>query len=188
MCDCLLSRLAIETLVHPNLLAEAVVQHNHIPLLKKFPGNIYLIMVLEVCHTSFAFKMGDADTSLEAVSLNIFPIENVSKFANEAQRFIKTMEGVYALPYQLSSQLLQKVCASQSPYFNRTMQLTWFFLAMEKAHGTHRDQSFWIKKKIMANMVLLVFVSPCVKIILILLRSKFGQHSLQLFLKVAYGK
>jgi len=98
------------------------------------------MMVLEVCHASFAFKMDDAAESLTALTVDTFPGENISKFANEAQRLIKIMKGGYALPYQLGSQLIQKVCATQSQYFNRSMfNLLDNVLAMEKSHGTHRD-------------------------------------------------
>lgn len=51
------------------------------------------MMVLEVCHASFSFKMDDAATKLEALTLVEFPGENISKFANEAQRLIKIMKG-----------------------------------------------------------------------------------------------
>jgi len=88
-----LSRLAIEALVHPELRAEVGVQFSHENLFKKLPGSIYLMMVLEVCHASFSFKMDDAATKREALTLAEFPGENISKFANEAQRLIKIMKG-----------------------------------------------------------------------------------------------
>ena len=98
------------------------------------------MMILEVCHASFAFKMDDATKSMEDLALTTFPGENVSKFSNEAQRLIKIMKGGYALPYQLGSKLINKVCATQSLYFNRTMyNLLDHALAMEKRHGPHRD-------------------------------------------------
>ena len=98
------------------------------------------MMVLEVCHASFSFKMDKAGKSLEALTLSDFPGENISKFSNEAQRLIKIMKGGYALPYQLGSQILQKVCNTQSLYFNRTMyNLMDHALKLEKDHGPHRD-------------------------------------------------
>jgi len=63
-----------------------VVQHNHIPSFKKLPGNLYLMMVIDVCHVSFSFKMDDAAKSLSELTLASFAGENVSKFSNEAQR------------------------------------------------------------------------------------------------------
>ena len=59
-CDFSLSRLAIESLVHPELRAEVIVQFNHTKNFKKLPGSIYLMMVLDVCHASFSFKMDEA--------------------------------------------------------------------------------------------------------------------------------
>ena len=40
-----LSRLVIESLVHPDLCAEFVVQHNYIANFKKLPSQIYLMML-----------------------------------------------------------------------------------------------------------------------------------------------
>ena len=113
-CDFALSRLAIESLVHPDLRAEVVVQHSHVDNFKKLPGQVYLMMVLEVCHASFSYKMDEAADKLTALQLSDFPGENISKFANESQRLIKIMQGGYSLPYQLGSTLLRKVCMTQS--------------------------------------------------------------------------
>ena len=102
-CDYLLSQLAIESLVHPDIRTEVVVQFSHSTIFKKLPGQVYLMMVLEVCHASFAYKMDEAAKSLENLRLADFPGENISKFSNEAQRLIKIMCGGYSLPYQLGS-------------------------------------------------------------------------------------
>jgi len=51
-----------------------------VPSFKKLPGNVYLVMVLNVCHASFVFKMDDAAKSLSALTLETFPGENVSNF------------------------------------------------------------------------------------------------------------
>ena len=50
------------------------------------------------------------------------------------------MKGGYALPYQLGSQFLHRVCATQSLFFNRSMfNLFDKALVLEKCHGPHRD-------------------------------------------------
>ena len=139
-CDWSLSRLAIETLVHHDLQAEVVVQFSHTSSFKKLPGNIYFMMVLEVCHALFSCKMDEAAASFQALDLGAYPGENISKFANEAQHLIKIMKDGYALPYQLGSQLVTKVCSTQSLYFNRIMfNVMDHVLAMEKSHGPRRD-------------------------------------------------
>jgi len=94
-----LSRLAIETLVRTNLRAELVVQHNHMLSFKKIPGNLYLTMVLDVCHALFAFNMHDTTKSLSELTLASFVGENVSEFSNEAQNLIKIMTVGYSLTY-----------------------------------------------------------------------------------------
>ena len=140
LCDLALSRLAIESLTHPDLRAQVVVQYGKESNFKRLPGQVYLMMVLNVCHASFAFKLDDASDKLKSMQLIDYPGENVSQFANESQRLIKIMMGSYALPYQLGSQLVRKVCDTQSTYFNRTMfNLLDSVLAMEKSHGPHRD-------------------------------------------------
>lgn len=119
---------------------EVVVQFNHTLSFKKIPGSMYLIMVLDVCHASFSCKMDEDAASLELFEHSAYPGENISKFSNEAQRLIKTMKDGYALPYQLGSKLVAKVCTTQSLYFNRTMyNVIDKVLAIEKAHGPHRD-------------------------------------------------
>lgn len=98
------------------------------------------MMVLEVCHASFSSKMDDAAIKLEERELSAFPGENINKFANEAQRLIKIMKDRYALPYQLGSKIVTKLCATQSLYFNRNMfNVLDKVLAMKNAHGPHRD-------------------------------------------------
>ena len=79
------------------------------------------MMVLDACHALFEFKMDDAGKSLSELTLASFEGGNVSKFANEAQRLIKIMKGGHSLPYHIDSQVIQKVCATQSHYFNRSM-------------------------------------------------------------------
>ena len=139
-CDLSLSRLTIEVLVHPGLRSEVIVQFNHTPLFKKFPGSVYLMMVLEVCHASCTFKIDEASKSLDALSLADFPGESISKFLNETQRLIKILKGGYALPYQLGSQIQNKDCSTRSLYFNRSVfNLLDKAMALEKAHGLYRD-------------------------------------------------
>ena len=69
-----------------------------------------------------------------------YPDENVSQFANGAQRLIKNTMGSHALPYQLGSQLVRTVCDTKSTYFDRTMiNLLDKVLTTEKANGPHKD-------------------------------------------------
>ena len=84
--------------------------------------------------------MDEAVKKMKSLSLSEFPGENVSKFSNEAQRLLKIMKGGYALPYQLGSEILEKVCTTQSLYFNRSMfNLLDHAFDLEKNHGPHRD-------------------------------------------------
>ena len=98
------------------------------------------MMVLDVCHTSFSFKLDDATDSITALTLSSSPSDNISKFTNEVQRSIKMMKRGYDLQYQLGSQLVLKSTKTQSDYFNRSIfNLMDNALAIEKSHGPHRD-------------------------------------------------
>lgn len=58
------------------------------------------MMVLELCLVSYSFKIDEAGGCLDALTLNNFPGENISKFSIKAQRLIKIMKRGYTLPYQ----------------------------------------------------------------------------------------
>jgi len=139
-CDVALSRLVIEGLTYPDLRAQLVVQYRKRVDFKRLPSQIYLMMTLNVCHASFAFKLDDTAKNLSEMKLMDYPGENSSQFANEAQRMIKIKIGNYVFPYQLGSQLGREVCETQSTYFSRTMfSLLDKVLAMGKYHGPHRN-------------------------------------------------
>ena len=98
------------------------------------------MMSLEVYHASFAFKMDEAAKSLDVLLLADFPGKNISKFLNKTQNLIKILKGGYVLPYQLGSQILNRVCSTQNLYFNCSMfNLLEKAPALENAHGPHCD-------------------------------------------------
>jgi len=55
-CDFSLSCLAIEALTHPDLRAQIVVQYGTEKYFKRLPGQVYLMMILQVCHASSALN------------------------------------------------------------------------------------------------------------------------------------
>jgi hypothetical protein len=135
-----LSRLVIESLLSSDLRQKVKTRFNHFTDFPYLPGQVYFMMVLEVCNASFTFDIEGARTSLTSIKLIDYPGENVSDFADESLRLIKVLQGGYSLPYQLGSQLLRKVCETQSMYFNRNMYSHYDkAVAMERAHGPHKD-------------------------------------------------
>lgn len=62
-CDFSLSRLTIEALTHPDLRAQVVVQYGTGKSFKRLPGQVYQMMILQVCHASFAVKLEEVATS-----------------------------------------------------------------------------------------------------------------------------
>ena len=95
--------MAIEALTYLDLRAQVVMQYEEEESSKRLPGQVYLMMVLQVCHALYVFKLDDATEKLQAMSLAYFPGESVSKFTNESQHLINIMMGSYALPVSLNS-------------------------------------------------------------------------------------
>ena len=109
--------------------------YNTVANFKRIPGQMYLLMVLKVCHDSFAYKVEDTGASLTILSLSDYPSENVSNLSNEAHRLIKIIKGGYCLHYQLESTRILQVCKTQSDYFNQSiLNLLNKVLETEKAH------------------------------------------------------
>jgi hypothetical protein len=135
-----LSRLVIESLISADLRQKVKTRFNHFKDFAYLPGQVYFMMILEVCNASFTFDIDGARTSLTSIKLVDYPGENISDFADESLRLIKILQGGYSLPYQLGSQLLRKVCETQSMYFNRNMYSHYDkALSMERSHGPHKD-------------------------------------------------
>ena len=79
------------------------------------------MMVLQICNTSADQDISAAKKAFKELKLANYPGENVDELATEALRFIKIMQGGYALEYSLGTQLLTKVTKTSCEYFNRTM-------------------------------------------------------------------
>ena len=71
------------------------------------------------CNASALHDVAGARKTLEELSLDNYPGENVSDFLNEAQRLIKILLGDYALPVSTGSDMLDKLTKTSSEYFNR---------------------------------------------------------------------
>ena len=139
-CDLALSRLAIEALISPTLRDKVQVRFGHLPEFEDFPGQIYFKMVLEVSNASVAQDIDKAVQDFKDIDLANYPGQNISDFATDALRHIKVMQGGYALPYQTGSNLIRKVCSTESAYFNRTMYNHLDKVRkMEDEHGPLKD-------------------------------------------------
>lgn len=138
--DIALSRLAIESLVSPAFRLKVATRYEHHPKFLKYPGSVYLSMVLEVANVSLTHDIGAAEVSFRALRLSSYPGENVSDMANDALKYIRVMQSGYALPVDLSSVLLNQVANSQSAYFNRTCYNALDQVrVMEKSCGRDKD-------------------------------------------------
>lgn len=120
--DILLLRLIVDCLISSQLRQQVTMRYRHDPLFNDYPGSVYLLMILDVVNASTSMDIATATKAFATLQLATYPGENVSLFATEALRLIHIMECGYALPYQLGSQLLEKVHQTQSVYFNMQVQ------------------------------------------------------------------
>lgn len=70
------------------------------------------MMALDTCNASVFHGIEGAKKKLEALDRNSYPGENVTDFTSDAQRLIKIMQGVYALPVKTGSNLINKLTAT----------------------------------------------------------------------------
>ena len=138
--DIYLSRLAVEALISSALEGKIRIRYGHYDNFKRLPGQVYFMMILDICNSSADHDIEAATLLFGKLALADYPGENIESFTSEALRLIKIMQGAYALPYTLSSDLLNKVTSTSSEFFNRTV-FTYLdkVSAMEDKVGASRD-------------------------------------------------
>ena len=103
--DVYLSRLAVESLMTSALDAKVLIRYEHYEDFEDLPGQVYFMMVLDVCNASADHNIEAATKSFGNLTLKDYPAENIDDFATEALRLIKIVHGGYALPYNLGLDL-----------------------------------------------------------------------------------
>ena len=121
LADIYMSRLAVEALISRALETRIEIRFGHVIDFDDLPGQVYLMMILEICNASADLDIEAATDALDGLKLSTYPGEDIEGFATEAQRLIRVMQGGYALPYSTGSNLISKVTKTQCAYFNRTM-------------------------------------------------------------------
>ena len=121
--DIQLSRQVVDSLITTTLRTQVTTRYRHLPDFETFPGSVYLMMIYEVVNASTSLDIANAKTDFKDLLLSEYPGENISTFVDEALRLIHILECGYCLPYQLGSQLLEKVEETGSTYFNMQVQL-----------------------------------------------------------------
>jgi hypothetical protein len=76
-------------------------------------------MALDVCNASVSFDIEGAQDKLDGLTLNDFPGENLTDFVATAQKYVKIMQGRYALPICVGFKLLMKCTKTECEFFNR---------------------------------------------------------------------
>ena len=96
-----------------------MIRFNHREDFEDLPGSCLFLIALDTCNESALYDVAAARKTLEELSLDNYPGENVSDFLNEAQRLIKIMLRDYALPVSTGSDMLDKLTKTWCEYFNR---------------------------------------------------------------------
>ena len=119
--DLNLSRLVIETLVHPVLRETIATRYDHLDDFLDLPGQVYFKLALEACHASTALDIATASKTLNALKLSTFPGENINDISTSILRQVKIIQSGWAIPFDTGSSILHKVTHTECEYFNRTM-------------------------------------------------------------------
>jgi hypothetical protein len=103
-----LSRTLVETKLSPTMRERIRVQYDHLDDFFDLPGSVIFMMSLEICNASQSFDIEGALENLERLTLDDYPGEDVTECGAIAQKYVKIMQGGYALPVKTGSEILYK--------------------------------------------------------------------------------
>lgn len=113
------SRLVVESLLSSTMSESIQTRFDHDNDFFDYPGNVILMMVLEVCNASVSYDIEGAQEKFEALTLDTFQGEDISALGAEAQKQVKIMQTGYALPIRTGSKFLNKITSTSSERMNR---------------------------------------------------------------------
>jgi hypothetical protein len=117
--DMEMSRLVVESLLTDDIREKMRIRFDHHDEFLDFHGGVLFLMALDVCNASVSFDIEGAQDKLDGLTLNDFPGENLTDFVATAQKYVKIMQGGYALPIRVGSKLLMKCTKTECEFFNR---------------------------------------------------------------------
>jgi hypothetical protein len=116
--DMEMSRLVVESLLTDDIREKMRIRFDHHDEFLDFHGGVLFQMALDVCNASVSFDIEGAQDKLDGLTLNDFPGENLTDFVATAQKYVKIMQGGYALPIRVGSKLLMKCTKTECEFFN----------------------------------------------------------------------
>ena len=116
-----LSRLVVLSLISDTFLDTIRVRFSHLDNYDSLPGSALFMMALEACNASISHDVDGARQKLDEMTLDSYPGEDITALATDAQKYIKIMQGDYALPVTTGSRLIKKLTRTSSEFFNRKM-------------------------------------------------------------------
>jgi hypothetical protein len=113
------SRLVVESLLSPTMSKNIQTRFDHDGSFFYYPGNVMLMMVLEVCKASVSYDIEGAQEKFDTLILDNFPGEDISALGYEAQNQVKILQTGYALPIRTGSKYLGKLTATRFERMHR---------------------------------------------------------------------
>ena len=111
----------VEYLLSSSFRHEIQTRFSHVSGFDDFPDQVYFMMILDVCNSSTVLDIDGSEKSFQEMTLSDFQGENFSSLDTSALKYIKIIEGGYALPRNISSSLIKKATTPSCEYFNRMM-------------------------------------------------------------------
>jgi hypothetical protein len=113
------SRLVIESLLSPTLTDKLQTCFDHDLGYFDYPGNVLLMMVLEVCNASVPYDIEGAQDKFDSLKLDDFQGEDISAFGAEVQKQVKVIQTGYDLPIRTGSKYLTKLTSTSCERMHR---------------------------------------------------------------------
>jgi hypothetical protein len=113
------SRLVIESLLSPTLTESLQTRFDHDSGYFYYPGNVLLMMVLEVCNASVSYDIEGAQEKNDSLKLDEIQGEDISAFGAEVQKQVKVIQTEYALLIRTGSKYLSKLTSTSCERMHR---------------------------------------------------------------------
>jgi hypothetical protein len=119
------SHTLVEAKLSPTMRKRIRVRYDHLDDFFDLPGSVIFMMSLDICDASQSFDIEGALENLERLTLDDYPGEDVTECGAIAQKYVKSMQGGYALPVKTGSKILYKFTKTSCEEFNQKSSPSW---------------------------------------------------------------
>jgi hypothetical protein len=133
-----LTRLVVESRLTEKILDEIHTRYNHDPLFYDYPGQAIFMTPLEICNASQSYDIEGAQNKLDELSLDPYPVEDVTACAVLTHKQFKVVQSGYTPSFRSGSKLLLKLCGTECEHFNRQCMQSWTWSKSLKASTSYQ--------------------------------------------------